>query len=205
MGDRKRSESGQYVETVSLDDVLGVFEEVRGPVITSSDVAEQLECTTEAARQKLTRLYDRGQVDKRKTGRTTVWWLVEKVNVPVTGGFQQQTQPTEVSTPEATVERSAETRDSPEDVETAIDRIDTPGTGETREKREQALRTAYEYLKENGKAQRKNFEELLGDDVGYATFNSWWTNYVKAKDALKQLPNVDPPGEGEHTWRFKHE
>ena len=27
-------------------------------------------------------------------------------------------------------------------------------------------------------------------------------NYVKAKDALKQLPNVDPPAEGEHTWHY---
>ena len=27
-------------------------------------------------------------------------------------------------------------------------------------------------------------------------------NYVKAKDALKQLPNVDPSAEGEHTWHY---
>jgi len=74
MGPRERSDSGTFVETVSLDDVVGVFDEVRGPVITSSDVAEQLDCTTEAARQKLRRLYDQGEVDKRKTGRVVVWW-----------------------------------------------------------------------------------------------------------------------------------
>lgn len=77
MADRERGASGQFVETVTLEDVLGVFDHVRGPVITSSDVAEVLDCTTEAARQKLTRLYDQGKVDKRKTGRTTVWWLVD--------------------------------------------------------------------------------------------------------------------------------
>jgi hypothetical protein len=74
MGPRERSDSGTFVETVSLEDVLGVFDAVRGPVITSSDVADQLDCTTESARQKLRRLYDRGEVDKRKTGRVVVWW-----------------------------------------------------------------------------------------------------------------------------------
>jgi hypothetical protein len=78
MSDRERSESGQFVETVTLEGVLGVFDRVDGPVITSSDVADALECTTEAARQKLTRLYDRGRVDKRKTGRTTVWWRADE-------------------------------------------------------------------------------------------------------------------------------
>ncbi|QLC35746.1 transcriptional regulator (plasmid) [Halarchaeum sp. CBA1220] len=71
---RERSESGQYIETVTLENVRDVFDQVRGPVITSTDVAEALDCTTESARQKLTQLYDRGEVDRRKTGRTVVWW-----------------------------------------------------------------------------------------------------------------------------------
>lgn len=86
---RERSESGQYVETVTLDDVLGVFDQVRGPVITSSDVAEALDCTTEAARQKLTRLADRGEVDRRKTGRTVVWWRADEPAGP--SGPQEET------------------------------------------------------------------------------------------------------------------
>ena len=74
---RERDDTGQYVETVGLEDVLHVFDDVRGPVITSSDVADALDCTTEAARQKLTRLYNRGVVDKRKTGRTVVYWRTD--------------------------------------------------------------------------------------------------------------------------------
>jgi len=76
---RERNDTGQYIETVELDDVLDVFERVRGPVITSSDVSDALDCTTEAARQKLTRLYDQTRVDRRKTGRTMVYW---RVNTP---------------------------------------------------------------------------------------------------------------------------
>lgn len=99
MGDGERSDSGTSVETVSLEDVLGVFDDVRGPVITSSDVAEQFDCTTEAARQKLTGLYEQGQVDKRKTGRVVVWWH--------TGG-----------TPPAQVEQTGEVQGS---IETSLD------------------------------------------------------------------------------------
>jgi predicted ArsR family transcriptional regulator len=95
MAGRERSDEGTFVEWVTLDAVLGVFEEVRGPVITSSDVAEQLDCTTEAARQKLRRLHERGDVERRKTGRTVVWWLAEPSSVSEdgdeTGDQQEQT------------------------------------------------------------------------------------------------------------------
>ena len=72
---RERNDSGQYVETVSPDDVIDVFQTVDGPAITSSDVAEALGCTTEAARQKLARLVDSGELDRRKTpARTVIYW-----------------------------------------------------------------------------------------------------------------------------------
>lgn len=74
---RERDESGKYVETIGPDDVLDVFDHVRGPVIMSSDVADALDCTTEAARQKLTRLHDQGKIDKRQTGRTVVYWRTD--------------------------------------------------------------------------------------------------------------------------------
>jgi hypothetical protein len=74
MPHRERTDAGTFAEKGTLDDVRGVFDEVRGPVITSSDVADALNCTTEAARQKLQQLYDAGEVDRRKTGRTMVYW-----------------------------------------------------------------------------------------------------------------------------------
>ncbi|WP_254538936.1 hypothetical protein [Halomarina litorea] len=76
---RERDESGKYTETVTLAGVLDVFDRVRGPpVVTSSDVAEHLDCTTEAARQKLARLVERGDVDRRKTGRTVIYWRPDR-------------------------------------------------------------------------------------------------------------------------------
>ena len=85
---RKRNESGQYVETVSPDEVLGTFSAVDGPVITSTDVAEYLECTTEAARQKLKRLVEENTLARRKTGRTFIYWRATETGGDETGRDQ---------------------------------------------------------------------------------------------------------------------
>ncbi|MCL9814073.1 transcriptional regulator [Natranaeroarchaeum aerophilus] len=78
MGSRDRNDQGEYAETLTERRVLGVFERVDGPVITSSDVADTLSCSTEAARRKLSGLYERGILGRRKTGRTLIYWLVEQ-------------------------------------------------------------------------------------------------------------------------------
>lgn len=74
---RKRGASGEFAEAVTLDDVRGVFERVEGPIATSADVADALNCTTQTARRKLKQLRDEGVVASRLAGRTTVWWLTD--------------------------------------------------------------------------------------------------------------------------------
>lgn len=83
---RERNDSGRYVETVGPTDVLATFDAVDGPVITSTDVAEQLDCTTEAARQKLKQLVEDDILARRRTGRTFVYWIVD-------GHEPKETQP----------------------------------------------------------------------------------------------------------------
>lgn len=78
MSERTRTEAGQYAETVTPARVLDVFEQVDSPAVTSSDVADALDCSTEAARQKLKRLHEQGHVRRRKTGRTVLWWLTDE-------------------------------------------------------------------------------------------------------------------------------
>lgn len=75
---REREESGRYTETVTLDDVLGVFETVEGPVVTSGDVAETLDCSRETARRKLRTLEEQGRIASRKTAGRVVWWVVNE-------------------------------------------------------------------------------------------------------------------------------
>jgi hypothetical protein len=72
----ERDDSGRYAETVALDDVLGVFETVAGPVVTSGDVADALDCSRETARRKLHTLEERGRVASRPTAGRVVWWTV---------------------------------------------------------------------------------------------------------------------------------
>jgi predicted ArsR family transcriptional regulator len=79
---RDRGAGGEFVPEVSLEDVLGVFEQVRGPVVVTGDVMDALDCGRETARQKLTRLADQGRVERRKKGRTIVWWRSDDVVDP---------------------------------------------------------------------------------------------------------------------------
>lgn len=72
---REREDTGRYTETATLDDVLDVFESVEGPVVTSGDVAEALDCSRETARRKLRTLEERGRVASRKTAGRVVWWV----------------------------------------------------------------------------------------------------------------------------------
>jgi|AntRauTorcE11898_2_1112593.scaffolds.fasta_scaffold14282_2 hypothetical protein len=93
-----------------------------------------------------------------------------------------------------------------ESVSDPVADLDLPGSGETLESRREAVHTLYAHLQEEGTATRSDFLELIDpDEVGYSSAESFWTNLVKARDALKQLPGVEAPSEGEHTWRYSAE
>ena len=72
---RKRTDSGQCAETVTIDRVRQVFGTVAGPVVTSADIASELGVTAEAARRKLNELHGRGMLGKRKTAGQNIYWL----------------------------------------------------------------------------------------------------------------------------------
>lgn len=79
---RERGDSGEFIETITLDRVVAAIREVDSPVVTSRDIADRLDCTAEAARQKLVQLTEQGRVDRRKVGgRAVVWWLTESEQV----------------------------------------------------------------------------------------------------------------------------
>lgn len=130
--ERARNERGQYAETVTAERVLSVFEQVDGPTITSTDVADTLGCSTEAARRKLTALSESGRVDRRKTGRTTIWWRVDSSETPVADHDRERDYLKSFGKYEGT--------NLAESVETVSERLDRDlrerlghGRGETRE------------------------------------------------------------------------
>lgn len=75
---REKGEDGKFVQTVSKDDILNVFEEVEGPgVAITSDVADICGCSVNTARLKLQDMEERGLVKSRCPGRDRLWWAVE--------------------------------------------------------------------------------------------------------------------------------
>ena len=83
------------------------------------------------------------------------------------------------------------------------DDLDLPGSGDTYERRREAIARLYGYLRKEGTATRADFLELIEpSDVDYASGASFWSNCVKGRDSLSALEGVEPPGEGEHTWRY---
>lgn len=75
---RKHGETGDFIETVTLDPVFGVSDTVAGPAITSSDVADSLGCTPDTARGKRTELHRAGWIERRKTAERIVWWQTDE-------------------------------------------------------------------------------------------------------------------------------
>lgn len=84
------------------------------------------------------------------------------------------------------------------------DDLDLPGSGEKYERRREAIARLYAYLREEGTATRADFLQLIDpSDVDYASGASFWSNCIKGRDSLSTLEGVEPPEEGEHTWRFE--
>jgi len=220
MADRERTDSGQFVETVTLENVLDVFNQVRGPVVTSSDVADSLECTTEAARQKLIRLYDQDKVDKRKTGRTVVYWRTDSQShsTPV-----ERSVPVDDVSPEPTPEprenepAAQETDEITEQqVKDALEGIDVTGRGaETKEVRRKAILHAWRELREKGEATTQELANSAFDEYadhrkfGYGESSNHYRGYTFwdscARDVFKQLPGVESPPQRGNTWYFSGE
>ncbi|WP_228546141.1 HTH domain-containing protein [Halegenticoccus tardaugens] len=94
MSERVRNDAGEFVETVTPERILQVLRTVDDPVATAGDIAEILDCTPEAVRQKLTVLHDQGRVARRKVGaRAVVWWLTEEEPLLNDGGEHNRDDP----------------------------------------------------------------------------------------------------------------
>lgn len=79
MSNRARDEDGQFVETVTPERVLAVMHDAETPVLTASDIADELGCTPEAVTKKLNGLLEQERVARRQVGaRAVVWWVTEQ-------------------------------------------------------------------------------------------------------------------------------
>jgi hypothetical protein len=197
MPTRERSDAGTFVETVTLEAVRDVFTQVRGPVVTSSDVAAALECTTEAARQKLTRLYDRGEIDKRKTGRTTVYWRKEGSAGETTDTARDDPDPSRRHMPGDTQTAAhADKSGLIQDVRTYLEATDT---GPKPEHGRGAVIDVLEHLREHGTAKTSELKEHLEPEYSdtYANTQAMWESIRRY---LEDIPGIEDAGYGTYGY-----
>lgn len=62
---------------VTAEEVLGVFDSVERPTITTADVVDVLDCSREVAWTRLNELVERGVVTRRMSGSIVLWTWVE--------------------------------------------------------------------------------------------------------------------------------
>ncbi|WP_049970448.1 HTH domain-containing protein [Haladaptatus cibarius] len=73
--ERERDEGGKYTEQVTLESVLSVFEDAEIPVLTATEIAEELGCSRPSAYNKLETLGEQGELHKKKVGARAVVYI----------------------------------------------------------------------------------------------------------------------------------
>lgn len=202
---KERGETGRYVETTTPNAVLGVFAEVRGPVVTSADVADALDCSRDTARRKLTELHRKCEVERRETAGRVVWWMSDDLgrdherNLP---GTERVGDPVDVGVPE-NVEDTVSAENTPDSVEDIdVEALDLPGQGDDLQRRQAAVSAVLDHLQENGEAQASELKSLAWevDGESYSDARSLWKNCVlsRALSVVGAAESAGPSGK----WRW---
>lgn len=72
---RERDSDGRYVEEIKPEDILAVFDGEEIPVLTASEVAEEIGCSRPAAYNKLEALVKEGELYKKTVGARAVVYI----------------------------------------------------------------------------------------------------------------------------------
>jgi len=198
---RKHGEGGTFVETVSLEDVLDVFDAVDGPVILSADVADTLDCSRETARRKLNELYERGDLDRRKVSRRVVYWR----DTTDTVGHSQEARDTPRAyavddaggTPESEKNREhVDESDLVEDVRAYLEREDVPP--KTEHGRDAVIEVV-RLLRERGTMKSAELKTELFERFGehYSSERSLWESIRRG---FEDVPGIEDGGYGKYTY-----
>ena len=179
---REHGDGGEYVETVTLDDVRAVFGEVRGPVVLSADVADALGCSRETARRKLGALYDQGEVDRRKVSRRVLYWKDRDGDAPTMddglpsgpGDVRRDSVGEDAARADAGDDATEPPADPPTDAhgadtapeEDALDAVDRvadswEGTDDQLEARKAAARAVLDYAREHGTVSKQEAKKNI--------------------------------------------
>lgn len=203
----EKSNKGGRKPRVSDEDLLNVFRSTSDPVLSTAEITDEVPIKRRGTYTRLRNLEESGTLESKQIGgRNTVWWLTTESNETRTVEPIDEREPSpEVGTDES------DDRDEESDTVGWFPQLDLPGSGDKLEKRHEAVRAAYEYLKETGEAKAGDFQNDVYPDypAGYTSGKdpaySWWTNCVykglkqlaKGYDESIQVPDTREP------WRYE--
>jgi len=91
MPKKRDTESGEYVEATTEQEVLKYFDRIDAPVATGSEIAEELDISRATALRKLESLQANEKVGRKEAGaRAVVWWALEAPRLSETVQTQLQ-------------------------------------------------------------------------------------------------------------------
>ena len=70
-----RDEDGRFAEKVTKQDILKVFDATDEPVLSASEIAEELDVARQTVSRRLKSMADEGLVESKQMGaRSVAWW-----------------------------------------------------------------------------------------------------------------------------------
>ena len=181
-----RDDEGRFSASVSDEEIVDAVA-TAAPVGTS-DVAEELGFTRQAADYRLRRLRETGRVEADTIGGSLAWSAAPGAT------------PAEEPTP------TSDTEPAPTPLDARIRALDVPGSGSRLDARVAAAVRLVEYLEAEGEATAEELKARLdADDVGYASVESYWANFIRGPGVLKKLDEVEAPGKGGKVYRYRAE
>ena len=191
-----RDDEGRFSASVSDEAVLDAVA-TAAPVGTS-DVAEELGLTRQAADYRLRRLREAGRVEADTIGGALAWSVSERQDLTHLSSDSTKSEDGAVR------EDLTEVRTGEDDLDARIRALDVPGSGTRLDARVAAAVRLVEYLEAEGEATAEELKARLdADDVGYASVESYWANFIRGAGVLKSIAEVEAPGKGEKVYRYR--
>lgn len=185
MATQQDRDEGERVASVPPDRALEAF--VDAAPRTAADVAAAAGVGEEAAREALSTLRDRGELERRTVSGVdvTAQKAAEEAGIDVDEPIELWYLPAE-----RLAEGPAERPDAEDEVGRRLERMDVPGaSGMMRNWRRDAVRAAYGYLRSSGGATPDELCEDVypGHEAGFDDAGDWWA-FLRPR--LYRLPGV---------------
>lgn len=203
---------------VSDEEILSVFARSDDTNLIVTEVADELPIHHNVLDDRLDDLYERGLLERADESRGTVWTLVSDVEddlvIPesevetdveaqTTAATGSETPPQQEETPPESQPAPTEQPSGPEATEEspidAIETFDPPGSSTNRERKREALRAAYRYLRTHDSAESDDFKTDVfpNHPAAYEDPNDWWQEVISS--GLEVVPDVAVQDD---EWRF---